>query len=153
VQSSGETGTGIGGPKAGTFARLRTGRVVEVRVERFASVPEVELLHAAMLDALRMAGPGAVVCADHRHAVPLSSELANALSRGMRYVNRSIGRSAILLHPENLTFNLQLERIVQCAGSPGRRLFTDTRELHEWLEGELTETERAAVRALLSGGA
>ena len=150
MEAAGESGIVIGGPRAGSFARVHTGRLVEVRVERLVSAKEVELLHAALVDALGSAGPGAVVCADHRRAVPLSWEPADALSSGMRKVNRTVGRSAILLDPENITFNLQLERIVQCAGSPGRRLFTDVGELHEWLAGELTEVERAALRALLS---
>jgi hypothetical protein len=152
VQSSGDTGIGGGAPRPGTFARLCTGRLVEVRIERFAGLPEVESLCAAVLAAVRSAGPGAVLCADHRRAVPVPGELANALSRAMRNVNRSVGRSAILLHPENMTFNLQLERIVQCAGGSVRRVFTDPSELHEWLEGELTEVERGVLRALLSDG-
>jgi hypothetical protein len=140
----------VGDARPGTFARVRTGRLVEVRIGRLAGLAEVESLNAAVFDAVRSVGPGAFVCADHRHAGPVPGELANALSRAMRNVNRCVGRSAILLHPENMTFNLQLERIVQCAGGAVRRVFTDRRELHEWLESQLTEEERRAMRALLS---
>ena len=149
----GETGGGIWATKAGAFARVRTGRLVEVRIGRLVGLSDIESLDAACRAAMRSAGPGAVVCADHRFASPLlSPDLADAWSRCMRAANRSVGRSAILLHPTNATFNLQIERIVQCAGHQGRRVFTDRDELHEWLDGELTEAERARLRSFLSDG-
>jgi hypothetical protein len=58
----------------------------------------------------------------------------------------------MLLDPSNTMFNLQVERIVQCAGNAQRRLFNDPDELRGWLEGTLTETERAALGRLLVAG-
>ena len=97
-------------------------------------------------------GPRAVVCADHRAAYPLlSRDMADAWSRGMRGANRSVGRSAILLHPANETYNLQIERIVQCAGHERRRVFADPRELHR-LARRRSDGGRARRPAGLSVG-
>jgi hypothetical protein len=69
----------------------------------------------------------------------------------MRRANRSIGRSGILLDPSNTVFNLQVARVVRCAGSDARRLFTDPRQLYDWASHDLTTSERAALADLLSG--
>jgi hypothetical protein len=61
-------------------------------------------------------------------------------------------KSAILLDPLNSTFNLQLERIVRCAGNSARRVFWRTDELHAWMEGEKTEHERRALAELFADG-
>jgi hypothetical protein len=153
VAQPGETGGGIWATDADAFARVRTGRLVEVRITRLRSLADIESLHAAVYAAVLSAGPAAVVCADHRLASPLlSRELADAWSRGMRKANRSVGRSAILLHPANTTFNLQLERIVECAGHAGRRVFTEREGLFRWLDGGLTEAEQERLRVFLSDG-
>jgi len=151
VEQSGQAVGGFWGTGAGAFARVRTGRLVEVRIGRLPGLVDIESLNAAVFSAVRSVGPGAVVCADHRRAASaLSREQRDAWSRAMRGANRSVGRSAILLHPENTTFNLQLERIVQCAGHAGRRVLTDCSQLHDWLDGGLTEAERAGLRLFLS---
>jgi hypothetical protein len=151
VDHSGETTGGIGSPKAAAFARVRVGRLVEVRVERLRALAELEAFNAAVFAAFRTAGPGAIACADHRLASPfLSPEMADAWSHGMRVANKNVSRSAFLLDPANITFNLQIERIVRCAGHEGRRVFTDQEELHRWLDGGLNQAERDRLRAFLS---
>jgi hypothetical protein len=48
-------------------------------------------------------------------------------------------------------FNLQIERVVRCAGHSGhRRIFTDLLELREWMRDAATEAERQAIDAFLS---
>jgi hypothetical protein len=151
LEHSGETTGGICSTRASAFARVRVGRLVELRVHRLRTLAEVESLHAAVIAAIRIAGPGAVSCADHRYASPvLSPEVADAWSRGMRVHNPVVSRGAILLHPANTTFNLQIERIVQCAGHGQRRVFTDQEELQSWLGAELTEAERIRLGVFLS---
>jgi hypothetical protein len=132
-------------------ARVRAGRIVEVRARRLANRGDVELLDAQVFDAIRSAGPGAVICADYRFVSPLSREVASGLSRGMRVANGGIVRGALLLDPANTMFNLQVERVVRCAGNPARRLFARLEELREWVGGALTESERHALRELFSG--
>jgi hypothetical protein len=152
----GESAIGIWPARSGSLVRVRVGRLVEVRLGRLACVADVESLNAAVVGAMRSAGAfgsGVVVCADHRSASPVPSDLADPWSRGMRGVNRSISRSAILLNPANVTFNLQIQRVVQCAGSAERRVFTDRQEVQEWLDGRLSEAERAALRVFLDGPA
>jgi hypothetical protein len=146
-QPSGETVVKTPAP---AFARARQGRLVEVRVGRLADLAEVDSLNASVFAAVHSAGPGAVICADYRLASPVSPHVAHAWSRAMRVANRAIGRSALLLDPSNTIFNLQVERIVRCAGNPARRLFADVAELQDWVDGDLTEPEREALLAFLN---
>jgi hypothetical protein len=147
----GETTIGIWPARSGSFARVRVGRLVEVRLGRLASLADMESLNAAVLAAMRTAGPGVVVCSDQRAGSPLPSDVADPWARAMRAGNRNLGRSAILLNPANTTFNLQIQRVVQCAGSDARRVFTDRQELQEWLDGRLSDAERVAMRLFLDG--
>jgi hypothetical protein len=136
---------------ASAYARAQ-GRVVEIRVVRLLDPADVESLHSSVRAAMDRAGAGATICADCRRTLPLSSPVSTAWSRHMRSANRSIARSALLLDPSNTMFNLQLERIVRCAGNPTRRLFADVDELSDWVAPGLTEWERKALRAFLSEG-
>jgi hypothetical protein len=140
----------VGSPPADTFARLCAGRLVEVRVRRLAEVADLVVLNAGVSEAVRRAGPRAVICADYRVASPVSCEVADGWSRAMRETNSMIERSALLLDPANVTFNLQVERIVRCAGNPLRRLFTSAVELELWMCGSLEEQEHRALRAFLA---
>jgi hypothetical protein len=141
-----------GSTRTHAFALSGIGRLVEVRIRRLADVADVESLNAGVFAAMHRAGREAVICADNRRASPLQRGIADAWSRGMRKANGSIARSAILVDPSNMMFNLQIERVVHCAGSPTRRLFADREELQNWLEGDLTEPERRALRRFLSDG-
>ena len=153
MDHSGETTIQNWPTRSGCFARVRTGRLVEVRIGRMGSVADIVSLNTAVFAAVHSvgAGPGAVVCADHRFASPLPSDLADVWSGAMRRTNRSLIRSALLLDSANVTFNLQIARIVQCAGSDLRRVFTARDALYEWLDGGLTEVERVALRVFLEG--
>ena len=153
MDHSGETVLGSRPAASKFLARVRVGRLVELRVGRMTNLADVDALNASAAAAMRLAGPAFVICADYRFASPLSTDLADSWSRAMRSVNRNLGRSAILLHPANTTFNLQIQRVVRCAGSDARRVFTDGKELLEWLDVLLTEAERAALRAFLDGQA
>jgi hypothetical protein len=151
LDHSGETAIGSRPATAEFSARVRVGRLIEMRVGRLAHLADIDALKASAAAAMRLAGPPFVICADHRFASPVSTDLADPWSRAMRSVNRNLGRSAILLHPANTTFNLQIQRVVQCAGSDARRVFTDRKELLDWLDVRLTEAERAALRTFLDG--
>jgi hypothetical protein len=134
-----------------SFATVRFARIVEVHVRRLSTRNDVESLHAQVLAAVRRAGPGALICADHRFASPLSSAVADVWSRHMRGNNDDIARAALLLDPANTMYNLQVERVVHCAGSRVRRLFADIDELRAWVGEALTKSEREALRGLFSG--
>jgi len=146
VKQSGETRVGTYSRSEGSFARVRVGRIVEVHAGQLTRLTDVEAFSASVFAALCAAGPEAVICADYRGATPFSGEVANAWSRAMRKTNTQISRSALLLHPSNTMFNLQVERVVQCAASEHRRLFEDARALCDWLDSGLTDAEREAVK-------
>jgi hypothetical protein len=135
--------------RADASVGLRGSRLVAVRVRKLEDVNAVESLGAGFFAAVCQAAPGAVIYADYRRTSPLSSLVATAWSRDMRRANHAVARSGMLLDPANAVFNLQLARVVHCAGSPARRLFTDARELYAWLAPTLTEQERAVLEGLL----
>jgi hypothetical protein len=130
---------------------VRGTRLVEVRIDRLDSVDAVASLSAGFFAAVGQTRHGAVIFADHRRASPLSAPVTGVWARDMRRANGSVTRSGILLDKANVVFNLQLARIVHCAGSASRRLFTDPRELYAWLAEPLDEGERAALEGLLTG--
>jgi hypothetical protein len=152
VRQSRETGVRTCTSRTGSFARVRVGRIVEVRVGRLANLRDVEFLNAAVFAAVHRVGHGAVICSDHRAGTPLVGEVANVWSHAMRKANTAIARAALLLDPSNTMYNLQLERVVHCAGNEERRLFKGADELCEWLDGTLTEAEREALRTLFPDG-
>jgi hypothetical protein len=127
---------------------VRGSRIVEVRIRRLSHVDEVATLHAQVTRAIRGIGSGAIICADHRRAFPVSGEVADALSRAMRSNNDGIARSGTLLAPQNTMYNLQVERVMQCAGNPARRLFANLDELREWVGEPLAVAERDALHDL-----
>ena len=142
---------GIGSRRqAPFFARVRAGRIVEVCIRRLADLGEVESLNAEVMASIRRAGPGAVICADHRLVGPLSPEVVDGWARGMRGANSGIARGGLLLDPANTMFNLQVERVVRCAWNPSRRLFADVEALRDWVGAALTEPERTALREVFS---
>ena len=136
---------------APSFARVRVGRVVEVRAHRLWSSADITKLRAEVFAAMRGAGPEAVICADYRNASALSREAADAWSQAMRESNPMLTRSAILVEPTNTILKLQIERILLCAGDRNRRrLFSSVAELREWVDPILTRSERAAAGSFLS---
>jgi hypothetical protein len=151
LDHSGETTIRNWPTRSGCFARVRTGRLVEVRIGRMGGVADIESLNSAVFAAVHSVGPGAVLCADHRYASPLPGDLADVWSGAMRRTNRKLIRSVILVDPANTTFNLQIARIVKCAGSDLRRVVADRDEAYEWLDVGLTDVERAALRVFLAG--
>ena len=125
---------------------------MEVYVRRLVDVDEVAALKVQVAAAIRRAGPGAVICGDHRFGSPLSSEVADAWSGVMRKNDGHVVRRALLLDPSNAMYNLQLERVVRCAGNDSRRFFTAIDELREWVGEALGGAERLALRDLFAGG-
>jgi hypothetical protein len=127
------------------------GRLLEVRVFDVCTPSDIAALTARMShEASGMSGPP-IVFADLRAGSPFSQAVADRWSRDMRSFNEKVARSALLLSPENATFNLQFARVVQCAGSPSRRCFCDGAELREGLRAFLTKSELARVDELLPG--
>ena len=125
---------------------------MEVHVRRLADLEEVAALRVQVAAAIRGAGPGAVICADHRFASPLSSAVADAWSGVLRKNDGHVVRRGLLLDPANVMYNLQLERVVRCAGNGSRRFFTAIDELRDWVGEALNGSERGALVDLFAGG-
>jgi hypothetical protein len=146
---AGEPGSSVGSAPQASYAGVRGEHLIEIRVRRLDDVAAVASLSAGVIEAVRQVDRGAVIWGDYRGASPISAQVASAWSRDMRHANRSIARSGILLDPANEMFNLQVVRVVQCAGNPSRKLFTDPRELLAWLRDDLTPDEREVLRGLI----
>jgi hypothetical protein len=135
---------------AGAFVRA-LGRLVEIRVGRITHVADVERMHADVVGAMEgAAATGCVICCDCRGASPLTPDAADAWSRAMREVSPFVERGSVLVDAANTMFNLQVERVVRCAGIPSGQLFFDGDATFEWLQGVLTEPERSELRSFLA---
>jgi hypothetical protein len=157
--ASGETrerpsgGVGVRRPATGErpayTVRSTVGGLLEIRAWRVARAEDMLALDTD----LRIAAPGlplrTIVFADYRHTRPFAQEVADVWSRCMRDFNGRLSVSGILLDAKNETFNLQLERVVRCAGNASRRTFQDARELRDWLARDATGTELARLDELL----
>ncbi len=128
----------------------RVGRLVEVTIGRLATSDDVLSMSRHILAALERAGKDGIVCADHRRGSLLSREVADVWATRMRGGNGMRARSVLLVDPSNTTYNLQIARVVQCALSPTRRMFTDAAELLTWLDGVVTDAEHRELRAFFS---
>ncbi len=127
----------------------QVGRLIELQIGDIGFADEVAALRDALLAAsASLEGPSLLV-ADHRSAGPFPQEVGDAWSRAMRRYNGSVERSAILLRRDNETFNLQMARVVRCAGSPRRRWFYDPAEVRTWLAEVMTPAEVARLDEFL----
>ena len=127
----------------------RVGRLVEARLVSLRSVDEVVTFEQAMAAAFARAGVRSVICADWRQANILAPEVAARLRDLLTRGNTHLERSAVLLAREHATFNLQVERVVREAASPGRRTFRDPEAMLAWLAETLTPAEHARATAFL----
>jgi hypothetical protein len=126
-----------------------SGRLLEVRVFDVCSIGDIAALTARLIREGRALPGPPIIFGDLREAPPFSQAVADGWSRDMRGFNGKVARSALLLRPENQTFNLQFARVVRCAGFASRRWFCDCGELREWLRAFLTDVELARVDQLL----
>lgn len=129
--------------------RSRVGRILEIRVFDVCSPEDIVSLSAQLIEAAEALADSPRIFADFRDAPPFTQAVADRWSRDMRSFNGKVVRSALLLDPMNETFNLQLERVVRCAGWASRRSFCDANELRAWLYPFLNDTERVHVETLL----
>jgi len=143
-------GWGAPGSRRAPFTVLsEVGRLLEIRVFGVCSVDDIVALTCQLREAAHLLDGQPIIFGDFRTACPFSQAVADEWSRDMRGFNGKLTRSALLLSAENETFNLQLARVVRCAGWASRRLFSSAGELREWLRGSLTEVELARLNCLL----
>jgi hypothetical protein len=129
--------------------RVQAGRLLELQVFDLGLPEDVEALARAVFAAAAELGVPAILLSDNRAAGPFSQEVGDSWSRVMRQFNARVARSAILLDPANETFNLQLERVVRCAGSTRRRWFCDPFEARAWLADVASPSEMTRLDEVL----
>ena len=127
------------------------GGLLEMRAGRLECLDDLLAYHRAIDRAVRHLQSRSVVFADYRRGMPFPQDVGDELCRCMRKHNARISASGILLDPMNHTFNLQLERVVRCAGNPDRRIFYDAAELRDWFSHATTAAELARINDLVRG--
>lgn len=143
----------IGGTGASRrFTQVRVGHLIAVRAPPgLTSLVDVRAFTTDVLTAVRETDGPALLCADYRRASPVVPEAASPWADTMRNANAHLIRSAVLVEPSNAIFNLQIERVVRCAGGDARRrIFADLAELCDWMRDASTEAERRAIKAFLA---
>ncbi len=133
----------------GFTVRRRVGRLIEIRVRHLRAVEQLHEMSAHVVREAHKAPSRPIIFGDYRWTSPFSQDVGDEWSRSMRGFNESVAFSAILLARANVTFNLQIERVVRCAGNPGRRLFYDALQLHDWVAERATTPEVTRVAQLL----
>jgi hypothetical protein len=133
------------------LVRSQVGRLVELQVFDLGVPDDVAAFTEALMAMSSSLGGPAILLGDYRAAGPFPQEVGDAWSRAMRRFNASVERSAILLDAVNETFNLQIARVIRCAGSQRRRWFYDTFEARAWLADVVTPAEAARLDELLDG--
>jgi hypothetical protein len=135
---------------SGEFEVVRkVGRIVEIYLHNLRSAADVDAIGAAFLTA---AGdlPRVIIVGDYRRASTLSPDVADRFVQVFSRSNPRIERSALLVLPEQATFQMQVERMVREANNPSRRTFRDAWALETWLAEILVPDERARVHEMLT---
>lgn len=131
------------------MAWLRGRRLVEARPWQRMDRADLQAFDQQIGDAVRCAD-GPLLYADYRHASPVVPAVGRQWSGAMRRANGKVLRTAILVNPANLLFNLQLYRWVECTHNPMRRIFADRDELYAWLAVGCSEQEQCVLKDILA---
>lgn len=129
--------------------QIVTGRLIEVCVRSLAPSELLRLVREISAARSRMAQGGVVAIADLRSLASLSELSLARATKLLPTWNPGLLRVALLLPAQAGAMGLQLQRILDTAGSPKRRLFYDPAEAEAWLCEVLTEPERARLSAFL----
>lgn len=132
----------------------RVGRVIEARVWALDDVDAANRYSAALAGVVS-ALPGAttaILCADHRFAALYPQPVTDRLLELFRQMNDRLERVAILAHPRQATFYMQLSRLVRQAGKEERRVFRETEDAIEHIAPVLSAAEVDRARTFLESG-
>lgn len=145
----------MGTHDADNFSVERHGlRLVEARVWALDDLEVADRYSQALVDLVsRMPEDAApVLCADHRFAEVYPQPVTDRLLALFRQMNTRLTRIAILVHPEQATFFMQLKRIVREAAFDKRQVFRDTEEALRFLAQDIGDTDLELARRFLKAG-
>ena len=132
----------------------RVGRVVEARVWSLDDVETADRYSVALAKVVAdlPEGTTGILCADHRFAAIYPQPVTDRLLHLFRQMNTRLERVAILAHPRQATFYMQLCRIVREAGKRERRVFKETLEALDHIAPVLSSEEVVRARTFLESG-
>ena len=138
---------------AANFSVERRGRLLEARVWALDDVEVADRYSRAIAEVAGSPGAEApILCADHRYAELYPQPVTDRLLALFEQMNTRLGRIAIVVHPEQATFFMQLNRIVREAGFDKRQVFRDVEEALRFLALDLDGTDIDHARRFLRAG-
>ncbi len=139
---------------ADNFSVERRGRLLEARVWALDDHDVADRYSRALAERAASApfGEAPVLCADHRFAEVYPQPVTDRLLALFEQMNTRLARIAIVVHPEQATFFMQLNRIVREARFDKRQVFRDIDEALAFLALDLDATDVANARHFLQVG-
>lgn len=127
----------------------RTGRLLEIRVDKPFTDEEAVEMSYAIPNAVKAINGQFVGCADFSRITIFPPDAVNALISSMQQVNARLERTAILI-ADSAVFDLQVKRLITSGGSRRRKSFSSSSELRHYLYEVLNAEEQARLAAFLS---
>jgi hypothetical protein len=128
---------------------IKVGRLVELRIESPFAMTDFGPFRERLGKLLQSAPGKVVACTDLRRANVFAKDVADTWITIMRGDNPKMERSAFLVTAGGL-FGGQIERMINEAGSPIRKVFRESLDLKVWLGTALTADEKTRVTQFLN---
>lgn len=130
---------------------IRVGRLLEIRVEAYRTVADVEAMMRSIGGRILTLplGQRPVIAADWRPVTIFSQDVAEIATTMLTTFNPRVERSGILIGQGHPTTLLQTMRIVRDACHPMRRVFDSPDEMKAWLGEVLSPAELARLEEFL----
>lgn len=128
----------------------RRGRLIEVVAKSPLTMEDIERSNVRFGEILASRSELGVVCGDYSRARVIPAQQVKRLSEVFAKHAPRVERSGLYIAPDSDVALIQMERVINLAGNPGRRAFRDVREIEAWLSEILDPGERVRLRMFLS---
>ncbi len=127
------------------------GRLALARVNRLATLEDVEA-YASSFAAMRAKAGDVMLCADHRRVGIYSPAVTDRLVAMFIDMNTLWDRAALVADASNVTFCMQLQRLIRESKKTSRQLFNDPAAAEAFLHDALTPLESTKLHSFLALG-
>ncbi len=126
------------------------GKLLEVRYRPPLALDQLADSAVRIRDLVGAARAPVAICTDWRSVTLFDDDTVDAMVWTMRRDNPQILCNALLLSPGNTAFIAQVGKILQQAGNPSRRAFTNLPDLQMYVDPLLTASERTRLSAFFA---